>query len=101
FSSRRRHTRYASDWSSDVCSSDLIHARVTLASTGILRYEVTDWGGVVPDQVEVDAASSDGERFYGLGEKFDTLDQAGKLAHVDQIGRASCRERGKRLERQR
>src|SRR5205823_3318834 len=23
FSSRRRHTRYASDWSSDVCSSDL------------------------------------------------------------------------------
>src|SRR5229473_7161052 len=26
FSSRRRHTRYASDWSSDVCSSDLIGA---------------------------------------------------------------------------
>src|SRR6266404_5696359 len=24
FSSRRRHTRYASDWSSDVCSSDLM-----------------------------------------------------------------------------
>ena len=23
FSSRRRHTRYTSDWSSDVCSSDL------------------------------------------------------------------------------
>src|ERR1035437_10580877 len=28
FSSRRRHTRYWRDWSSDVCSSDLIyHAR--------------------------------------------------------------------------
>src|SRR3712207_7939032 len=25
FSSRRRHTRYWRDWSSDVCSSDLIH----------------------------------------------------------------------------
>src|SRR5262245_65189874 len=25
FSSRRRHTRCLSDWSSDVCSSDLIH----------------------------------------------------------------------------
>src|SRR5437762_5470058 len=25
FSSRRRHTRYIGDWSSDVCSSDLIH----------------------------------------------------------------------------
>src|SRR5947209_19025837 len=26
FSSRRRHTRYWRDWSSDVCSSDLHHA---------------------------------------------------------------------------
>ena len=25
FSSRRRHTRFTSDWSSDVCSSDLTH----------------------------------------------------------------------------
>src|SRR5258706_8499781 len=25
FSSRRRHTRLVSDWSSDVCSSDLLH----------------------------------------------------------------------------
>src|SRR6266481_8178935 len=25
FSSRRRHTRWNCDWSSDVCSSDLIH----------------------------------------------------------------------------
>src|SRR5947199_2291332 len=27
FSSRRRHTRCLSDWSSDVCSSDLVFAR--------------------------------------------------------------------------
>src|SRR5215217_2701908 len=27
FSSRRRHTRYWRDWSSDVCSSDLVHTR--------------------------------------------------------------------------
>src|SRR5256885_4001872 len=26
FSSRRRHTRLQGDWSSDVCSSDLLHA---------------------------------------------------------------------------
>src|SRR5437762_12910440 len=26
FSSRRRHTRYIGDWSSDVCSSDLVQA---------------------------------------------------------------------------
>src|SRR6266702_6854057 len=28
FSSRRRHTRWPRDWSSDVCSSDLIHAAI-------------------------------------------------------------------------
>src|SRR5439155_7385932 len=27
FSSRRRHTRWPRDWSSDVCSSDLSHGR--------------------------------------------------------------------------
>src|SRR5690606_40966631 len=28
FSSRRRHTRFSRDWSSDVCSSDLLHTRI-------------------------------------------------------------------------
>src|SRR5215210_8299302 len=32
FSSRRRHTRYIGDWSSDVCSSDLV--RDNLAGVG-------------------------------------------------------------------
>src|SRR5437879_2001873 len=31
FSSRRRHTRYIGDWSSDVCSSDLAAAGIALA----------------------------------------------------------------------
>src|SRR3712207_8538956 len=30
FSSRRRHTRYWRDWSSDVCSSDLLAAQLTV-----------------------------------------------------------------------
>src|SRR5260370_7521242 len=34
FSSRRRHTRFKCDWSSDVCSSDLVlHANREVAST--------------------------------------------------------------------
>src|SRR5437899_3373935 len=33
FSSRRRHTRCLSDWSSDVCSSDLSPAKVSCSST--------------------------------------------------------------------
>src|SRR2546430_17056224 len=34
FSSRRRHTRFDCDWSSDVCSSDLHGAERTQGSTG-------------------------------------------------------------------
>src|SRR2546430_10745645 len=39
FSSRRRHTRFDCDWSSDVCSSDLI--RATNQSSGALRRATT------------------------------------------------------------
>src|SRR5258707_13392879 len=31
FSSRRRHTRYWRDWSSDVCSSDLMSTQIEVA----------------------------------------------------------------------
>src|SRR5690606_40358406 len=34
FSSRRRHTRFSRDWSSDVCSSDLRTARDRLGRGG-------------------------------------------------------------------
>src|SRR5437016_10526628 len=34
FSSRRRHTRLVSDWSSDVCSSDLPHDQLPVAAPG-------------------------------------------------------------------
>src|SRR5437762_11456647 len=33
FSSRRRHTRYIGDWSSDVCSSDLFCTPGTLSAS--------------------------------------------------------------------
>src|SRR5205814_7901418 len=37
FSSRRRHTRCLSDWSSDVCSSDLISFNFPVALEGALK----------------------------------------------------------------
>src|SRR5690348_17850667 len=40
FSSRRRHTRWTGDWSSDVCSSDLSKARPWAW--------LSEWGPVVP-----------------------------------------------------
>src|SRR5690606_40440990 len=38
FSSRRRHTRFSRDWSSDVCSSDLVVTPVTWASKELKTY---------------------------------------------------------------
>src|SRR3712207_8972692 len=41
FSSRRRHTRYWRDWSSDVCSSDLDNSKdIDLASYFLKRLEI-------------------------------------------------------------
>src|SRR5690606_15543606 len=37
FSSRRRHTRFSRDWSSDVCSSDLDGGRLVAAAPGYLK----------------------------------------------------------------
>src|SRR5207302_5257908 len=33
FSSRRRHTRFSRDWSSDVCSSDLLYKELSCQNT--------------------------------------------------------------------
>src|SRR5690606_40794407 len=42
FSSRRRHTRFSRDWSSDVCSSDLSELkRNTIIDTGLLAVYVS------------------------------------------------------------
>src|SRR5262245_64302760 len=73
FSSRRRHTRCLSDWSSDVCSSDLQavgeHERDRAGAAGVLR--------ALDLQVERDR-----------GQRVREVDRV-----VLQIGRASCRER--------
>src|SRR5215213_10951160 len=48
FSSRRRHTRLVSDWSSDVCSSDLDAA---VHGAGLSYSAVGRATGLSPDQV--------------------------------------------------
>src|SRR5690242_13535027 len=40
FSSRRRHTRLTCDWSSDVCSSDLVNVPIrTVVFTALSKYD--------------------------------------------------------------
>src|SRR5690606_41100466 len=80
FSSRRRHTRFSRDWSSDVCSSDLIlehQADIVLLLVGASRQSV------VPAHPERESL---GDREFRAAQ-----DPGQSLGR--QIGRASCRER--------
>src|SRR5262249_59295641 len=77
FSSRRRHTRLVSDWSSDVCSSDLF-------LTGPRR------DAIVGDLVE---AHHDGRSDAWYWRQAIRAVASAFLAEIRQIGRASCRER--------
>src|SRR5699024_11746062 len=52
FSSRRRHTRSKRDWSSDVCSSDLITEAIPIAATSLLPLILMPLGHVLsPEEV--------------------------------------------------
>src|SRR5256886_6041992 len=84
FSSRRRHTRFDCDWSSDVCSSDL------LVEAGL---------GVVPElEDQIEDGTGDLTLLAALRIDADHLEITGEPpgAHAPveaEIGRASCRER--------
>src|SRR5690606_39605803 len=79
FSSRRRHTRFSRDWSSDVCSSDLAVREASV------QRRVYLFGQLAADAVDT-AQILDGGRAHAV-ETAEGLDQAAE------IGRASCRER--------
>src|SRR5437762_12705771 len=53
FSSRRRHTRYIGDWSSDVCSSDLNVYRDTKRHVDVVRRAERRQAGGEPDNIDV------------------------------------------------
>src|SRR5437868_10929379 len=84
FSSRRRHTRSKRDWSSDVCSSDLISysaTQLTAASHGEPTFAQLGPG-----------YAYDGLAFDNSGNLWAATEMA-DVAMYSQIGRASCRER--------
>src|SRR5207253_8729560 len=88
FSSRRGHTKWPRDWSSDVCSSDLV-------VWPMLRQPVI--GQPVPrkegrDKVTGHARYIDDLDFPGMIHGV-TVRSAMPRGKVLQIGRASCRER--------
>src|SRR5205085_6656533 len=94
---RRRHTRFDCDWSSDVCSSDLIRCgacRLNLVPSVISNclFSVIPAPAAVllPLWVEAEVA---GLKRDDLRSRADNHEIARATASP-QIGRASCRERG-------
>src|SRR5690606_41190037 len=87
FSSRRRHTRFSRDWSSDVCSSDLVgefQLTDVLAPLSEQGYSIliSHRGRTAPLEGPTSFASILSE----LGFEGSSLEES-------EIGRASCRER--------
>src|SRR5690606_40694043 len=69
FSSRRRHTRFSRDWSSDVCSSDLeLHTSTTESRRDSLRF--LKKRGFEENKRDpksrLEVTNFDWNRFYGL-----------------------------------
>src|SRR5438445_9274294 len=93
FSSRRRHTRYWRDWSSDVCSSDLF---LTLDSipAGVFR-KGREWNSKLALAilaVRIHPRNSRGGGWPPL-QRPQCEAQLFAKPPVGEIGRASCRER--------
>src|SRR3546814_8208947 len=74
-----------SDWSSDVCSSDLLAA----LAIGLERRYLVD---PLPFALGL-AEDGANERHISVPRGVRRLGQAGRQQPIDQIGRASCRER--------
>src|SRR2546430_10122780 len=84
FSSRRRHTRFDCDWSSDVCSSDLVN---TMPEPTLRAFQ--DHGAVALTlERGLEEAERLLERLAEAGIDYDDV-----VKTLEEIGRASCRER--------
>src|SRR3989449_5560287 len=91
FSSRRRHTRCSLDWSSDVCSSDLVLDKNCRCSRQI--FETARRVLAHNPQLFEKQLSADQESAYEVG-AFAFRDEEEEAAWLlEEIGRASCRER--------
>src|SRR5437867_10414205 len=87
FSSRRRHTRYIGDWSSDVCSSDLTsHLLGGQQDRGFGRRNAVDQADLVEGATEF-------AEVFGveLGDQVPAAVGGVDLVDLREIGSATCR----------
>src|SRR5207253_5841151 len=95
FSSRRRHTRWPRDWSSDVCSSDLVSERMVQSVDVFIGYRTNP---------HLDMRERGAEAAAAIREMLDGVKPQRAFIRLPivpptvKIGRASCRERGESAE---
>src|SRR3546814_6608185 len=83
FKQKTAYEMLISDWSSDVCSSDLVDH---------VRLDVVEQALVVGDHQE--GAVGRAQRVDAFGHRLQRIDVQARIGLVeDEIGRASCRER--------
>src|SRR5690606_40022124 len=93
FSSRRRHTRFSRDWSSDVCSSDLAK-KFAITVVALPGHYVGDFRGKQRlNTAQQENGNGGHDEAAHIREGRDGKAQLGQRRR-DKIGRASCRERG-------
>src|SRR5439155_2260417 len=92
FSSRRRHTRWPRDWSSDVCSSDLGFPPMEFLLALLLLLQDPSVEQLIGDlrSGDVDTRAKARIQLKKLGK---AAIPALEAASREEIGRASCRER--------
>src|SRR5690348_18274793 len=101
FSNKRRHTRWTGDWSSDVCSSDLVSPpkTLTLLPFGLQIVGLRDHADVEPLQLIAGVPKHPAKRAIDVQQSAVFADKRHRVRRTvervgEQIGRASCRERG-------
>src|SRR5262249_59404875 len=91
FSSRRRHTRLVSDWSSDVCSSDLVDEAGPIKFTE--RRAIHQEAPAYTDQSTEAQILITGIKVVDLLAPYARGGKIGLFGGAGEIGRASGRER--------